>query len=94
MPSKKDKGGLKAIIADLFELPREVVLNLPRLTLVGNVQIYLENHRGVIAYDENLIRVGVNNGEIIIRGSNLQIKNMIAEELLIKGSIEGLDYET
>ena len=93
MSAKKEKGGFKAIISDLFELPREVVLDLPRLTMVGNVQIYLENHRGVIAYDENQIRIGVNNGEIIIRGSNLQIKNLIAEELLIKGTIEGLNYE-
>lgn len=91
---KKEKGGFKAIISDLFELPREVVLDLPRLTMVGNVQLYLENHRGVIAYDENQVRIGVNNGEIIIRGSNLQIKNLVAEELLIKGAIEGLDYES
>ncbi len=93
MTAKKDKGGFKAIISEMFELPREVVLDLPRLTLVGNVQIYLENHRGVIAYDESRIRIGVNNGEIIIRGSNLQIKNLMAEELLIKGTIEGIDYE-
>lgn len=91
---KKEKGGFKAIISDLFELPREVVLDLPRLTMVGNVQLYLENHRGVIAYDENQVRIGVNNGEIIIRGSNLQIKNLVAEELLINGAIEGLDYES
>jgi sporulation protein YqfC len=93
MPAKKEKGGFKAIISDLFELPREVVLDLPRLTMVGNVQIYLENHRGVIAYDENQVRIGVNNGEIIIRGGNLEIKNLVAEELLIKGAIEGIDYE-
>jgi len=90
---KKDKGGLKAIISDLFELPREVMMNLPRLTLVGNIQIYLENHRGVIAYDEQKVRIGVENGEIIIRGVNLQIKNLVAEELLIKGTINGIDYD-
>ena len=94
MPLKKDKGGFKGIISDLFELPREVMLDLPRLTLVGNLQIYLENHRGVIAYDEKTVRIGVTGGELIIRGENLQIKNLIAEELLIKGTIEGLEYET
>ncbi|MEW5785947.1 MAG: YabP/YqfC family sporulation protein, partial [Bacillota bacterium] len=72
MPSKRDKGSLKAIISDLFELPREVMLDLPRMTMVGNIQIYLENHRGVINYDENQVRIGVKNGEIIIRGNNLQ----------------------
>lgn len=93
MPSKKDRGSLKAIISDLFELPREVMMDLPRLTLVGNVQVYLENHRGVIAYDESLVRIGVSNGEIIIRGQDLKIKNLVAEELLIKGIIESLEYE-
>lgn len=93
MPAKKAKGGLKEIFSDLFELPREVVLNLPRLTMVGNGQLYLENHRGVIAYDEYRVRVGVNDGEIIIRGRGLQLKNLLAEELLVKGIIEGVDYE-
>lgn len=93
MPAKKAKGELKEIFSDLFELPREVVLNLPRLTMVGNGQLYLENHRGVIAYDEYRVRVGVNDGEIIIRGRGLQLKNLLAEELLVKGIIEGVDYE-
>lgn len=92
MPVNKDKGGLKAIISDFFELPREVIMDLPRLTLAGNMQIYLENHRGVIAYDERRVRIGVKNGEIVIRGGNLQIKNLMAEELMIKGRIEGVDY--
>lgn len=84
---------MKAIISDMFELPREVIMDLPRLTLAGNVQVYLENHRGVIAYNEALVRIGVSNGEIIIRGQELQIKNLAAEELLIKGLIEGVEYE-
>ncbi len=93
MPLKKEKVSFKAIISDFFELPKEVVMDLPRMSMVGNVQIYLENHRGVIAYSENQVRVGVNNGEIIIKGQNLQIKNLLAEELLIKGIIEGVEYE-
>ena len=42
----------KKIISDPFEPPKELVLDLPRMTMVGNVQFYLENHRGVIAYDQ------------------------------------------
>ena len=89
----KGKGGIKAILADLFELPREVMLDLPRITMIGNLQLYLENHRGVISYDQNQVRVAAKEGEIIIRGENLQIKNLMAEELVIKGSIECLEFE-
>lgn len=93
MLQKKKKGSFKEIVADFFELPHEVLLDLPRVTLVGNVQLYIENHRGVISYDENQVRLSVNNGEIIIRGERLQIKNLLEEELLIKGVIGGLTYE-
>ncbi|NLY39282.1 MAG: sporulation protein YqfC [Firmicutes bacterium] len=69
------------------------MLDLPRITMIGNLQLYLENHRGVISYDQNQVRVAAKEGEIIIRGENLQIKNLMAEELVIKGSIEGLEYD-
>ena len=93
MSAKRTRNSFKKIISDLFELPKELVLDLPRMTMVGNVQFYLENHRGVIAYDQERVRIGVSNGELIIRGRELQIDNLLAEALHIQGIIAGLDYE-
>jgi sporulation protein YqfC len=80
-------------LADLFELPREIVLNLPRLTVIGNLQCYLENHRGVIEYTADKIRVSVNGGEVGIYGKDLTIRYMANEEIAIDGTIEGIRYE-
>jgi sporulation protein YqfC len=80
-------------LADLFELPREIILNLPRLTVIGNVQCYLENHRGVIEYTDEKVRVSVNGGEIIIQGGNLVIRYLANEEIAIEGNIETVNYE-
>ena len=77
MAQRRKKGGFKEVVADLFELPHEVLLDLPRLTLVGNVQLYIENHRGVIAYDENQVRLSVKNGEIMVRGSGCRLKTCL-----------------
>lgn len=93
MRRRRKKGSFKEVIADFFELPHEVILDLPRITLIGNVQLYIENHRGVIAYDENQVRLAVKNGEILVSGEKLHIKNLLEEELLIKGLIRGLSYE-
>ncbi len=93
MRRRRKKGSFKEVVADFFELPHEVVLDLPRITLVGNVQLYIENHRGVIAYDENEVRLAVKSGEIVVSGEGLHIKNLLEEELLIKGLIKGLSYE-
>ncbi|MBS4030187.1 MAG: sporulation protein YqfC [Clostridiales bacterium] len=80
-------------LADLFELPREIVLNLPRLTVIGNLQCYLENHRGVIQYTTEKVRLAVNGGEIIIHGENLVIRYMANDEIAVDGNISKVHYE-
>ena len=80
-------------LADLLELPREIMLNLPRLTVVGNLQCYLENHRGVIEYTAERIRISVNGGEVIVVGEGLVIRYMANEEIAIDGSINAVKYE-
>lgn len=89
------KGGKKwrQNLADLFELPREIVLNLPRLTVIGNLQCYLENHRGVIEYTSEKIRLSVNGGEIIIQGENLVIRYMENDEIAVDGNLRKVHYE-
>jgi len=83
----------KELMADFFELPREVLLNLPRLTMLGNQQVLLENHRGIIYYDSEEIRLGIRGGELIITGRDLQVQKIMEEEIYITGRIEHLYFE-
>ena len=48
MEKKRDReqGGILGGVAELFDLPADVVAGLPRLELVGNRQLYLERHTG------------------------------------------------
>ncbi|MBS4022760.1 MAG: sporulation protein YqfC [Dethiobacter sp.] len=80
-------------LADLFEMPQDIVLNLPRLTVIGNMQCYLENHRGVIEYTDELVRVAVNGGEISIRGLGLVIRYLANDEIAVDGDITVVNYE-
>jgi len=89
---KKKEGFWRMGLAEVFALPKDVIMNLPRLTIIGNLQVYLENHRGVIQYNENQIRLAVNSGELIIKGHLLQIRNLFSEEIYIDGEIEGIEY--
>ncbi len=80
-------------LADLFEMPQEIVLDLPRLTVVGNLQCYLENHRGIIEYTDERVRVSVNGGEIIVSGQSLVIRYLENEEIAIDGTILSITYD-
>lgn len=80
-------------VADFFELPKDLLFNLPRLTLIGNIQFYLENYGGIIEYSEELLRLKIRGGEIIIRGKNLSIKNFFGKEIFVEGEIKSIEYQ-
>jgi sporulation protein YqfC len=79
---------LKTKLSDAAELPYELVLNLPKITVIGDMQALIENHKGIVQYEDNVIRINSSIGMIKIIGRNLTIKNIMAEEIIINGSIE------
>ena len=97
MKGKKERGEerkkWRENVADFFELPKDLLFNLPRLTLIGNIQLYLENYGGIIEYSEELLRLKIRGGEIVIRGKNLSIKNFFGEEIFIEGVIKSIEYQ-
>lgn len=89
----ESKKGWRENLVELFELPREIVLNLPRVTIIGNLQCYVENHRGVIEYGAERVRISVHDGEIRIMGKDLVIRYLANEEIAVDGSVESVVYE-
>jgi len=81
---------IRQTLGDTFELPRDIVLDVPRLTLLGNSQLLVENHRGIILYNEEKIRFNTNIGEFVISGEDLVIKDISQIEMLIEGRVTGI----
>jgi len=83
---------IKKGIADLLELPRDIVLDLPKITLLGNLQLYIENHKGIIEYSTSLVRVNTKAGILVVTGSCLTIRTIVVEEIIIVGSIDRVEF--
>lgn len=79
-------------LADLLEMPREVVMDLPKVTIVGNLQVLLENHRGIIEYSPERLRISVNLGEIIISGEGLVLRNILPEQIVVEGKVISISF--
>lgn len=92
MESKKQNKKLQHNIAGLFEIPNDVMFDLPKITLIGNVQLYIENHRGIIEYRPEAIRISVNTGEIEVIGKELVIRTISSEEIHLDGLIQAVKY--
>jgi sporulation protein YqfC len=83
---------IKKGIADLLELPRDIVLDLPKITLVGSLQIYIENHRGIIEYSTGIVKINTKAGILVVTGTNLTIRTIVVEEIIIVGHIDRVEF--
>ena len=89
---KEKTGGVLSTVAELFDLPADVVARLPHLELVGDRQLYLEHHTGILAYSEEQIDANTVTGVLRIRGERLTLLAMTAEELRVGGSIDAVEF--
>lgn len=86
------KRGLQRL-ARALELPQDLVMDLPRLTMLGNQQVLIENHRGIVEYAPEFVRVNLSNGALLVKGRNLTLGNLQPEQLLIEGAVEEIRYD-
>ena len=89
---KGKDGGVLGAVAELFDLPADVVAGLSRLEMVGSRQLYLEHHAGILAYSEEQIDVNTTAGALRVRGEGLSLLAMTAEELRIGGRIAAVEW--
>lgn len=80
----------RAGLADTLQLPSELVLDLPRLIWIGGESLTLENHRGIVEYTPQRVRVRVTVGYVVVEGRYLEIEGMTAADLSLRGDVRSV----
>ncbi|WP_186575748.1 sporulation protein YqfC [Aquibacillus kalidii] len=75
-----------------LELPSDVVLELPRITTIGQLHAYIENHRGLLLFTDNELRLNMEYGYLKITGKNFVLRMMLPEEILLEGTISEIVF--
>lgn len=83
---------VKRKAAATLELPGEVALDLPKIVITGNIQVLVENHRGIVAYSPDMVRILVQAGEVAVSGGNLVLRSILEDEIIIEGEIHGVAF--
>jgi sporulation protein YqfC len=83
----------KQNIADKLDLPRDIILNMPKITVTGDNEITIENHRGVVLFGENQVKINSGVGLISIFGSGFEILFMGGSTITIGGKFKSIAYE-
>ncbi len=79
-------------LSDALELPKEIILDISKITIIGSDNIIVENHKGIIDYCDNKISINTGSGILIINGINLLIKSIVQDEIVINGRIKSINF--
>ena len=86
--------GFKRGMVNALELPKEVILNLPLISLSGKEELVIENYKGIVEYSDEIIRVSTAVGVLRVGGKGLLLKQLTSECIVITGSIQNITFLT
>ncbi|MGN8914347.1 sporulation protein YqfC [Anaerofustis butyriciformans] len=89
---KKIFNNTKEKITKSLQLPEEILLEKLNIEILGNEKINIINHKGIIYYSSENIRINSTSGLLSIKGKNLLLSTLISEELIIEGEIDSIEY--
>lgn len=79
-------------IITTLDLPKDLFLGLSNISLCGNREIYVSNHRGILSYGQEEMVILLKDYQMQIKGKSLCIVSYTKEELTIQGYIRSLEF--
>lgn len=86
--------GLRKNMTEALELPKEIMLNLPLISLVGREEVTIENYKGILEYGAETVRIGTAAGILHLAGQGLCLKQLSAECMVVTGKLERIEFLT
>ena len=80
-------------VAEALDLPGDAVAGLPRIELLGDRELRMENHRGILDYGSGEIHISGGRLAVRVLGEDLELRAMNGTELLITGHIRAVEVE-
>lgn len=93
MGEQSRKHSLLERTARVFDLPADAVAGVPRIELIGDGELRMENHRGILAYGEEEICISGGSYVVKVTGQGLQLRTMNPLALLITGRMDAIRLE-
>ena len=87
-----EKEGILLRASKLFDLPADALAGAPRVEIVGDGELRMGPHRGILAYGPEEIHISGGSMVVAVRGRGLELRAMTPEELLITGEIRGVEF--
>ncbi len=74
-------------MVDALDVSADLVFDVPRLTLIGSLQLVVENHHGLLAFAPTRVVIGTRDGCIVVEGSDLDLAAVREGEIVVRGCV-------
>ena len=79
-------------MVDALDVSADLVFDVPRLTLIGSLQLVVENHHGLLAFAPTRVVIGTRAGCIVVEGSDLDLAAVREGEIVVRGCVTGVAF--
>lgn len=83
----------RELIVEKFDFPKDVILDVPKILIIGDQEITIENHKGIIVFERNMIKINSRFGPIAIKGEDFEILYIGSSTTTISGKFKSIVYE-
>jgi sporulation protein YqfC len=91
--TKEPKLNYMEDISSRLGLPADVLAGAPIITATGRNELSVENYKGIIEYNGNVIKVQTKVCRVCIEGKNLNILYFTEDEMRVTGFIQAIYYQ-
>ena len=78
--------------AEMLDLPADAVAGVSSVEIIGNREMLVENHRGIVEYTDTEIKINTDKAILRIMGSGLAVTSMNASQLKLTGVIDTVQF--
>ncbi|WP_019227106.1 YabP/YqfC family sporulation protein [Sedimentibacter sp. B4] len=82
----------RSYLADNLEIPNDAFSDNFDLRMHGNKKVIIENHTGIIVYEDNEVGIKTNEQNILIKGSKFKIEEINSFKVIVKGEIKEIIF--
>jgi len=88
----KQRDGARVKIARAMDLPAADFEKSAHIEFLGNREVVVEGCRGIIEYDQRIIRLNIGKHSVKFCGTDMYMRNMTDEYAVIVGNIFSMEF--
>lgn len=89
---KRFKQYIDPLLDNYIDYPSTTSFSLPKMTVIGQNHLYIENHHELILFTNNELKLKLHKGYVQIIGHSFVLKTMLPREILLEGSITNIKF--